>query len=135
MPLSQVDGRNLRGRACVDGNRAAGVEHAACVLLLNIPGEQRTRRLCPLAGVDWKPGCNQLLGIGMCRLVDDAVGRPLLDDPSLVHHCDSGRQVLDCRHVVRDEYVGELPLGLEVEQELQDAGTQGEIERGGGFVE
>jgi hypothetical protein len=46
-----------------------------------------------LAGIAWRNGGYQSLGVGMLWVAHDGAGRAFLDDPAEVHHGDPVREV------------------------------------------
>ena len=53
----------------------------------------------------------------------------MLDDAAEIHHRDAVADVLDHREIVRDEQVGELPLALQVLQQVDDLRLDRDVER------
>ena len=65
-------------------------------------------------------GGEQCLGIGVQRVRKELVGFGQFDDAPQVHDGDAVADVLDHGQVVRDEYIGKVPLVPELQQQLQD---------------
>ena len=69
-------------------------------------------------------------GVGVRRVREHLVRRPLLDDPAAVHHADGVGDLGDHAHVVGDPQDRDAVLGLERRCERQDLGLYGHVERG-----
>ena len=67
--------------------------------------------------------------VGMLRIVEQGVDRPLLDDLAQVHHGHTIGSVVDDRQVVGNEQVGQAVLLLEVLQQVDDLRLDRDIQR------
>ncbi len=70
----------------------------------------------------------------MMRALEDDVGRPELHHAPEVEHGDAVGDVADDAEVVRDEDVGDAVLGLQLDEQVEDRGLDGDVERGGRLV-
>ena len=75
----------------------------------------------------WVYGC-----VGCSKTLADLAD---LHDPAQVHHRDPVGDVPDHREVVGDEQVGQAELGLELVQQVDHAGLDGDVERRHRLVE
>ncbi len=73
--------------------------------------------------------------VGVQRPGEGAFGRPLFDDRPEIHHRDPVRQLAHHRQVVRDDEVGDVTVGLQPPDEVDDVGLHGDVQRGQRFVE
>ena len=154
-PMSGLRGRPLRQHACrpmagldfaqvghdlsatLDGNGAAGMEHAARRRV------ERARHLAPehdplparlQHGIRNRHGSKQRSGIRVQRIVVQRLPIGNFHEPAEVHH---GHAVGDVAHhgqVVGDEKVGQPVLGLEVLEQVDDLRLDRDIERGDRLV-
>ena len=85
-------------------------------------------------GIHFGYGGDEGLGVGMFRLVEEVAGFGGFDDFSQVHDHDPAADVFDDSEVVRDEQVGDAVFLLEVLEEVDDLGLDGDIERADGFI-
>ena len=76
----------------------------------------------------------QGLGVGMQGLLVEVRRAGDLGDDAEVHDRHAGGDVLDDREVVGDEEVGEAELLLEVLEEVEDLGLDGDVEGRDGLV-
>ena len=111
-----------------------GVEHATRRRVgrrrdLAIEADTR-RRLA----VDAGDGRQQCLGVRVVGPVEHVVGGPHLLDAPEVHHRDAVGEVAHHAHVVGDEDVAGLLLGLQVGQQVEDRRLHRDIERAGRLV-
>jgi hypothetical protein len=67
-------------------------------------------------------------GIGVARAGDHRFDVTVLDDATEVHHGDAMRDLADHGEVVRDEEIGETPVALELEEEVEHLGLHRHIE-------
>ena len=70
----------------------------------------------------------------MLRLLDDGVGRSLLDDAAVVHDEGAVAEILHEGDVVADKENGETGLPAQISEQLEDLLLHGDIEGAGGFV-
>ena len=80
-------------------------------------------------------GVDQRAGVGLLRAGEHLLGRPLLHHLALAHHHHAVGDGADDREVVRDEEHGEAEALLEIGQQVEDLGADGDIEGGNGLVE
>ena len=126
--------RRLLGQAPVHDVGAARVELAAARQVDQagrLPGdrlEPADRRRAV------RDRLEQALGVGVVRLVEDVVlGRPLRG-PARVHHHDVVGDVGDHAQVVGDHDERRVRLALQVQQQVEDLGLDGRVQRRGGLV-
>ncbi len=93
------------------------------------PVSRIRRRPRSLSGVGDRDRRQQGLGVRMGRVVVDVVHLPDLDDLAQVHHRHPVGDVPDHRQVVGDEQVGQRQLGLELVQQVDDAGLDRDVQR------
>ena len=74
------------------------------------------------------------LGVGVLGVVEDVGGRAGFDDAAGIEDGDFVGHSGDDADVVGDEHDGGLVLGLEVADQAEDLGLEGDVEGGGGFV-
>ncbi len=74
-------------------------------------------------------GSNQVARIGMLRRLEQLLGRLLLDDQAVLHHVDALRHPPHDAEIVRDEQHRHAHLPLQVAQEFEDLGLNGDVER------
>ncbi len=72
--------------------------------------------------------------VGVLGVVEDIGGRAGFDDATSVEHGDFVGHGGDDADVVGDEHNGGLVFGLEIADEAEDLGLEGDVEGGGGFV-
>ena len=70
----------------------------------------------------------------MVRPAEHDLGRAELHEPPEIQHRDAIREVAHDAEVVRDEEVGGIALGLQLDEQVEDRGLHGHVERGGGLV-
>src|SRR5215208_5185253 len=70
----------------------------------------------------------------MARLGRDLLRRRDLDQLAQVHHADAVGDVGDDGEVVGDEEISEAELALEVAQQVEHLGLDGDVQRGDGLV-
>ena len=76
----------------------------------------------------------QGLGVGMARLLENGLSRPLLDHLAQVHHRDAVAHVADHGDVVGDEEVGEAEFALQLVEQRDDLRLNGNVEGGNRLV-
>jgi hypothetical protein len=74
-------------------------------------------------------GRQQVLGVGMLRMVEHLVDGTLLDDAALGHHADPVGHLANDAEVVGDEQQRHAVARLQRLQELQDLRLDGDVER------
>ena len=79
-------------------------------------------------------GREQMPGIGMLRVGEDILGVAGLDDLALRHHADALGHPPHDAEIVGDEQHRHAGLGLEITEELENLGLDGDVEGGGGLV-
>jgi len=80
-------------------------------------------------------GRNELPGIGFARGGAEGFGFAGLDQAAALHDGDAGAEVADERHGVGDEEVGEAVFLLEAAEQIDDLGSDADIEGGNRLVE
>ena len=135
VPGLDLDERRLGHLAqALDEPMAARVEDTAARRV----GRARDLALEADAGrrlaVDGRDGRQECLGVRVVRSAEDGLGVADLHDPSEVHDRDPVGQVAHDAQIVRDEQVARLALGLELRQEVEDRGLDGDVERARGLV-
>src|SRR6476469_309231 len=65
---------------------------------------------------------DEKLGIGLARIVEHLVGETGFDDAAVLHHHHAMRQQPRDREVMGDDDDGEMKLGDETAQEIEQAG-------------
>ena len=81
----------------------------------------------------WGRG-EELLGVGVGRVVADFAPGAGLYDAAALHDRYVVAEVADERHRVGDEEAGEVVACLEVAEEIDDLGCDGDVEGGDGLV-
>ncbi len=79
-------------------------------------------------------GADQHAGVGVLRIVEDALDRALLHDPAPVHDQHLVGDLGDDAHVVGDEHHRHAVAGLQALDEVEDLGLGGDVEGGGRLV-
>ena len=87
-----------------------------------------------LLAVDRRHGREQRLGVRVVRPAEHGFRGAELHQPAEVEHRDAVGEVADDAEVVRDEEVGGLALGLQLDQQVEDRRLHGDVERRGGLV-
>ena len=85
-------------------------------------------------GVGHRDGREHRHGVGVARAVVEVVAVADLDDLAEVHHGDPVRDVAYDGQVVRDHHVGQVELLLEVLEQVDHLGLDGDVERGDRLV-
>ena len=68
---------------------------------------------------DWKRDCRQQrLGIRMCRILEQYIGRCFFHHLSQVHNCNVVREIFYNRQVVRDKNVSQSQVSLQLFQQV-----------------
>lgn len=70
----------------------------------------------------------------MLRAIEEINGSELLDDFTLLHHCDPVADELNHGEVMSDEDHGAAEFGLQVSEKLQHLGLNADIKRSDGFI-
>src|SRR6185295_15430884 len=104
----------------VIGRRQIAAEHDTSESLARIEG--RNRR-------------HQGLRIGVQRRVEDIGRLALLDDAAKIHDRDAVADMFDDAQIMRDEYIREPELCLQIHQKIQDLRLDRNVERRYGLVE
>ena len=73
-------------------------------------------------------------GVGVPRPAEDLDHRPLLDHAAGVHHGDAVAGLRGHADVVRDDHLGDAQLLAQPEEQVEDLGLDGHVERGGRLV-
>ncbi len=79
-------------------------------------------------------GVEQLVRVGVLGPLEDVLHLALLDDAALGHDADPVGHLADDAEVVGDPQHGHAEARLQVLQQLQHLGLDGDVERGGGLV-
>ena len=82
---------------------------------------------------DWH-GRHQRLRVGVERRAEHPHGIADLHYATEVHHCNSVREMLDGREIVRDEHVRRALLDLQLHQEVHERALDRDVERRDRFV-
>jgi hypothetical protein len=84
----------------------------------NLARQAQTGR--PFAARVWdRDRFQQAPCIGMVRIAEELRARSHLDDLAKIHHCYAVGNVLNHRHVMTDEEVGDAAVLLQVAQQVQ----------------
>src|SRR6266581_4564896 len=122
------------GQAAVHHVGAAGVEGAAG-RQPDQAGRLAGDRAEPLGGGRGAgDGLEQALGVGVVGLVEDVALGGLLGRAAGVHDHDVVGDVGDDAEVVGDHQQGGVGVLLQPQQQVQDLGLDGGVQRGGGLV-
>jgi hypothetical protein len=100
----------------------------------DVAGEDDALALGGGVGVGCGGGGEEGGGVGVAGVAVDLVAWALFGDAAEVHDGDVGGDVADDFEVVGDEEVGQAEVGLEVGEEVEDLGLDGDVEGGDGFV-
>ena len=79
--------------------------------------------------VDGQLRAEQELGVGVRRAVQHLGYRAFFDEPAVVHDGDPIADAADRVQIVRDEQEGKVQLALEPEEQPQDLGPHGDVQR------
>ena len=102
---------------------------------LEIVGLDHDRRVGACRrGIGLGLGGEQRAGIGMLRRGEDALDRPLLDDPALLHHADDVGELAHDAQIVGDEQHRHAEPRLQLLQQGEDLRLHGDVERGGRLI-
>jgi len=82
---------------------------------------------------DWDGG-EERFGVGVHRVPEDAFSVGALHNLAQVHYAYAVSEVLRDCDVVSDDEQGEIHLPLEIQEELQNLGPNGDVEHGHRFV-
>ena len=116
--------------------RAAAQEAAGAIGLghvrdrQNVLGRKHARR----RRLQRRDGGDELLGVGMLRVVQDLRRRALFDHDAMLHHHDAVGDLGDDAEIMGDEQHRRLLALLQVADQLQDLRLRGDVERGGRLV-
>ena len=100
----------------------------------DVAGEDDALAVGGGVGVGGGGGGQEGGGVGVAGVVVDVVAGSLFGDAAEVHDGDGVADVPDDFEVVGDEQVGQAEVGLEVGEEVEDLGLDGDVEGGDGFV-
>ena len=122
--------------AVLEHRRAPRVERAARGDGLRVGRvAPEARRLAPEAVVaDLGERGRECRRVGVLRVVEDVLGRALLDDPAGVHHREPVRDLHQHRQVVGDEDHRQTEVALELLHQPQDLRLHHHVERRRGLV-
>ena len=95
-------------------------------------GDQRP---AGLVGAGQRDRAEEPLGVGVAHLVEDLGDRPGLHRLAGIHHADAVAGLEHQPEVVADEEHRGAELAAEVLDQVDDAGLDGDVERGGRLVE
>ena len=68
------------------------------------------------------------MGVGMQRVLEELLGRRMFHDLAPVHHRDTVTEVADDVQVMGDEQVAQPQLVLQILQEIDDLGLDGDVQ-------
>ena len=123
-----VDGADLghhpAQHAAADREADAEIAHLGCRFCCRGDGG---------GGAGWLGG-QQHAGVGVGGVGEHGMGRALLDDAAVLHDGDVVCNPADHVEVVADQQEGEAAAGAFLGQEIEDAGLDGDVQRGGGLV-
>ena len=85
-------------------------------------------------GIRRRDRAEQNLGVGVEGMGKELVGSGLLDQVPEVHHSHPVGHVAHHRHVVGDEEIAETALLLKIQQQADDLGADGDVQRGDRLV-
>ena len=91
-------------------------------------------RFDAFAGAEFGDGGEEGFGVGMLWVADDLLGGADFDGVAFPHDHDAVADVFDDGEVVRDEKHGDAALALDVLEEVDDLGADGNVEGADGFV-
>ena len=116
--------------------RAAAQKAAGAIGLRDIRDRQDVlgRKCARRRRLQRRHGGDELLGIGMLRIVQHRRGRALFDDDAVLHHRDAVGDLGDDAEIMGDEQHRRLAALLQVADQLQDLRLRGDVERGGRLV-
>ena len=80
-------------------------------------------------GIGDRDGAEQAPRIGVAGIVEDLRAGAHLDDLAEIHDGDAVADLLDHRHVVRDEEIGDAEFVLQFAQEVEHARLHRDVER------
>ena len=119
--------------AALDGQSAARGEGTTGADLSNRRDNATNRLELPIA-IDARHRCKQRFGIRVFRGSKKFVDRRGFDDFSGIHHRDTVSDQGHHTEVMGDEHDGQSVLALQVLDQRQDLGLDGDVERCGGLV-
>ena len=79
-------------------------------------------------------GLDEFLRVRMLGFVEDVFGVAVFDDFAVMHDGDVVRNVAHHGEIVGDENHGEIELFAQLEQEVENLGLDGDVERADGLV-
>ena len=100
----------------------------------HVPGEDDALAVGGGVGVGGGRGRQESGRVGVPGMPVNLFTGTGLGDPAQVHDGDGLADVPDDFEVVGDEQVGQAEVGLEVGEEVEDLGLDGDVEGGDGFV-
>ena len=77
---------------------------------------------------------HELPGIGMARVLEDVPAGADLHDPAQLHHRHPVADPLDHGHVVGDEQIAQAHLLLQLDEQVDYLGLDGDVQRAHGLV-
>ena len=122
-------GRSTRQISCASGHRGWNAHPEGGEAWLGGSPSSRVRgrvRPRPGSGI----ALNSALVYGCAGAGEDLLPAPGLDNATEIHDRHIIGQKAQRRQVVGDEQIGEVPFVLEVFQEVEDLGADGDVERG-----
>ena len=130
--------RDLDGVAAAGDEVAAARAEVAAGRALVGQGEaagDRDQRVAGAVGAGQRERAEEPLGVGVAHGVEDLGDRAGLDGLARVHDAEPVAGLEDEAEVVADEEHRRAELAAEILDELDDAGLDGDVERGGRLVE
>ena len=79
-------------------------------------------------------GLDEFLRVRVLGFVEDVFGVAVFDDFAVMHDGDVVRNVAHHGEIVGDEHHGEIELFAQLEQEVENLGLDGDVERADGLV-
>ncbi len=93
------------------------------------PAMPAPRLVRAISRLGHRDGRDQASRVRMRRALVDVVTRADLDQLAQVHHADPGRHVLDDGHVVRDDDIGQVVVGLQPLHQVEHLRPDRHVER------
>ncbi|CUJ66849.1 Uncharacterised protein [Achromobacter ruhlandii] len=118
------------GRLRHRGGRRLGLARG----FLDLEQRERRRFVRAMHGAQARHGRQQGAGVGMLRPREDVVGTALLDLVAAIHHQHPVGHLGHHAHVMGDEDHAHVHFFLQLADQLQDLGLDGDVQRRGGFV-
>jgi len=133
MGIAELEERRLLLEVDLHGVLVAGREGVALGRIDHV-GRHAGNAHQLLGGLQVRHGSQQGTGIGMGGREEDLLRSALLHDLAGIHDVDAVGHVGHHAHVVGDEDNGQVPLPLDLVDEVQDLGLHRHVQCGGGLV-